>query len=74
MLQPYVWRDRVLANQWVQHHSFRSVIELDAATGEVAGKIPDVQLAALQDDRAVLVSNESDGHRAGLPDHHRGLA
>ena len=37
VLQPYVWRYRVLANQWVEHHWFRSVIELDAATGEVAG-------------------------------------
>ncbi len=57
VLQPYVWRDRVLANQWVERHSFRSVIELDAATGEVAGTIPEVELAAVQDDRAVLVSN-----------------
>ena len=57
VLQPYVWRDRVLANQWVEHYSFRSVIELDAATGEVAGTIPEVELAAVQGDRAVLVSN-----------------
>ncbi len=67
VLQPYVWRDRVLANQWVQTHWFRSVIELDAASGEVAANIPDVHLAALQDDRAILVSNEPVNPGPGFP-------